>query len=254
MNLKKYNSHVVIVLAIVLGISSCKPPISKITAKYKTISIVDSSVIYDPLLESVVKPYRAKVDSVMNELIAYNELTLKKHRNESLLGNWMTDAIQWYCDSVMPDTVDFALMNYGGIRVKEMPKGDLRLKHFFELMPFENKLAIVVVDSQTLIKALNKFASNGTWPCSENLNYQIDNHKIKHWHVQKKNPNRHKFYIAATDYVINGGDKSSMFTNQEKRFFTITYRDILINYAKFQKKLIANKTNRIQVQNTSQDE
>ena len=64
---------------------------------------------------------------------------------ESSLGNLYAYICYFKVDRMFEkktgNNLDFSLFNYRGIRTV-IPKGDVRVQHIYELMPFENKLIV----------------------------------------------------------------------------------------------------------------
>jgi 5'-nucleotidase/UDP-sugar diphosphatase len=116
--------------------------------KYELISL--ASMKTKPEIQSLIDHYNDNEE--MNRVLAFAETPLN---NPQELGCLMTDAI------TRQFKVDFAFQNSGGIRIPNLPKGNILYKDIFRLDPFGNQ---VITYSMTLqeIKSLiiNAFNRN----------------------------------------------------------------------------------------------
>jgi 2',3'-cyclic-nucleotide 2'-phosphodiesterase (5'-nucleotidase family) len=198
----------------------------------------------DTILDNYLKPYRAKLKEEMNVVLAVNPQDLLKRLPEGQLGYWMSDAMKWYADSILKQPVDVASINYGGIRIPKLPKGNVSIGLIYELMPFDNFIAIIALDSSGMQNFFSRISRSSGWPISYNTEYGHDSLNILYWHTPK---NKDSFYLAVTDYVALGGDKMDLFQNYQKRYTNVKVRDALIAYAKHQKTLFTDQKQRIKL-------
>lgn len=192
-------------------------------------------------------PYKNELDAKMNIIIAEVKEDYTKKQPECLLGNWMADAIKWHLDSVEHIQVDFACLNFGGIRIPKLPKGEVSLRMMYELMPFDNTIAIVSLDSAGMQTTFEKLSGHRGWPISRGAKVSFTQSKNNlEWNVQKTH--KDSFYIAVSDYVATGGDRMDFFIKYPKKLLSIKIRDILIAYAKHQKILSAQIEGRVVIE------
>lgn len=210
----------------------------------KTVRIDNSIVTPNPALDALIFPYKKSMDSVMNDTIAYADYNLDKKYPESILGNWVTDGMKWYMDSVVETPCDVALCNYGGLRIKSLSKGYIQLKNIYELMPFDNAITLVTLNDSTLKLFLEKVATHGGWPISRGLQMELsaENKLIS---IKKTPIEKPLYIIAISDYIATGGDQMDMLIKAPQVTTTYKIRDILIAYALYQRKLEAKIEGRI---------
>jgi 2',3'-cyclic-nucleotide 2'-phosphodiesterase (5'-nucleotidase family) len=202
------------------------------------------SIVHDPKIEAFLAPYRAEVDKKMNDTLAQNPKELAKHKVESELGNWVADGMKWYVETQSKTYIDIAFCNYGGLRTKSIPQGAVQLKHIYELMPFENQLVLVEVDSNELKQIMMRIIEKDGWPVSKGFKLVIgDNHQIDAWSVFRDKKNSYK--IVVSDYIANGGDNMDMLKSKAKLELNVLIRDALIAYARHQGTLAAVNEGRI---------
>lgn len=211
-----------------------------------TDNTVDSSVI------KTIQPYKQSLDFKMHEVIGYAPVALTKKTPESNLGNFFAEAV-FNRVKRLPniDTINtFAMFNNGGLRTS-VPQGDIMVGSMYELMPFENKLVVVTLSGERLLKLLDFIAEKDGAPVA-GIRFSIADKKAKDITLNGKAFDITKtYYVATSDYLAGGGDK--FFTTDENKDMLkteILLRDILIDYckqlSKQNKPVIANTDGRIQ--------
>ena len=213
--------------------------------------IVNDNAV-DSQLVKIIQPYKQSLDGKMHEIIGTTPVALTKNTPESTLGNFFAEAV---FDRVkhLPnvDTVNtFAIFNTGGLRTS-VPQGNIMVGSMYELMPFENKLVLVKVNSDRLLKLLNFIAEKDGAPVS-GIRFTIADKKAIDIFINGKPFDVNTtYYVATSDYLAGGGDK--FFNADENNIIIktdILLRDILIDYcrnlSKQNKPVIANLDGRIQ--------
>ncbi len=78
----------------------------------------------------------------------------------------MADAIYYGATQHFKMAVDAAFVNYGGIRISQLPKGEVTSGKIFELMPFDNIVVLQKLKGSVLQEFLDLIAERGGWPAS----------------------------------------------------------------------------------------
>ena len=176
----------------------------------------------------------------MNTPISYSPETYKKNDGElnSALSNMFADATYEMSNPVfnkMSDkNIDIVLLNNGGIR-SIISKGNISEKTAFELMPFENSIVVLELSGFSIVKMIDYLRkAKLQHPISGlqitlNNDYSVNEVKINGVNVE----NEKKYYVATTDYLLEGGDKM-YFLAETTKTTDINYkmRDVLIDYFK----------------------
>ncbi len=189
----------------------------------------------DAEITAMIEPYKEQLDAKMNEVIGNASIELTKTLPECTLGNWAADAIFMECQQHTRQ-LDFAVINYGGLRIKSIAKGNVTVGKIFELMPFDNELVILEVKGEILQELFNSVAVRGGWPmsqhvrCSFNASGEIQELNINGQALDKERT----YYVAMSDYIANGGDKCSFFKPLPRRNIGVLFRDGLLNQLKSQ--------------------
>ena len=184
-------------------------------------------------MDAVIAPYRDKLQASMDEVIGQCAKTMIKERPESTLGNWFGDALKTMADRTSSKPVDFAVQNFGGIRVSNLVKGPVRVGTIYELMPFDNYLVIVSLDSSALLKLINQMASSDGWPISKEATYVIRDGQAENLRIDGRPVDGTRMYrIAMPDYIANGGDNCDFLKDYPQEQSGELIRDGLIQFVR----------------------
>lgn len=201
-------TRLIIPLFLFLSFSGCKTNtyLSKVDTERITVD-QERQADVDAKIAAMIDPYKTELDAKMNKVIGILTTTLEKARPQSTLGNWMCDVIHERAQHYYGKHVDFAHQNYGGIRINNISAGDITTRNIYELMPFDNKIVIVELQGDIILKMINHLASNGGRPFSGSLNMKVDKDgSPTDIMIAGKPIDLSKTYIMALpDYVANGG-------------------------------------------------
>lgn len=194
-----------------------------LSSPVKDIELVDTGIA------RLIDPYRLQLDSAMKQVIGHCPETLEKGQPESTLGNLVADATLAIARKTYPGT-QIGIVNYGGVRIPEIPAGDLTRGTVFELMPFDNYLVVLEVGGDTLKQVLDLIASKGGWPVA-GCRFSIDNQGAEDIHIGNDPFDINKRYrLAISDYLANGGDNLSVLISVEQLHINLLLRDAFIEY------------------------
>jgi len=204
--------------------------ISNTKVGYEPISTTTTTET-DADVAAMIVPYRAKLEDQMNEVLANIKQEMVKGKPESTLGNWFTDAMLAAALKIDPE-VDFAIANYGGLRIPSLSAGPLTRGELYELCPFDNSILIVEVPGNILDTFLQHVALSEGWPVSKGIRMIIDDRKMINCTIGGRMIDSATTYkVAMPDYVANGGDDMSMLIPLSRVQTGIIQRDALIEYA-----------------------
>jgi 2',3'-cyclic-nucleotide 2'-phosphodiesterase (5'-nucleotidase family) len=227
------SKYLLLIIPVLLISFSCKTVYS---VKSENVSYhkVDKKqdVIKSPSLDSIIMPYKLKLDNIMNEVIG-NCDGLSIEKPESTLGNWMADALEKNSEIYSGKEVSFAILNYGGIRIKDIPNGEVTLSKMYELMPFENYVSLIDMEGKTVKTLLDRIANYGGWPVSKSLRFKILINQATDIFIDGKPLDPESIYtVALPDYVANGGDDCYFLESLPKTNTEYLLRDLFINEVK----------------------
>jgi 2',3'-cyclic-nucleotide 2'-phosphodiesterase (5'-nucleotidase family) len=192
-------------------------------------------------VSSFISPFKDSMERAMNIILAESSISMEVGRPSSLLGNWASDALFVnQTRTVKLSEPIFCLLNTGGIR-SSLGKGPVTLGDIFRIMPFENSVVWLRLPISSLDKIQYYLQQSGGEPIS---NASMMNGKLMVNGVTEKTQ---FIWVITSDYLANGGDRMDFFQDAVERADKKTLlRDVFIEEAKTQKKLIVSSENRIQ--------
>ena len=227
------------ILSFCFALVACKTESNQ--QKYGYNIEINQQVFSDSSIVKYYQPFKKNLEeSLMNTPISYSPETYKKNDGElnSTLSNMFADATYEMSNPVFnkmsAKNIDIVLLNNGGIR-SIISKGNISKKTAFELMPFENSIVVLELNGLSIIKMIDYLRKvKLQHPISGlqitlNNDYSVNEVKINGISIE----NEKKYYVATTDYLLEGGDKM-YFLAETTKTTDINYkmRDILIDYFK----------------------
>ena len=220
-------------LLLLLLVSGCK-------SKEMVQHFADAEVSYirlddtqgnDAEIEALIAPYREKMEAEMNVVVGSVGQDLVKARPNSSLGNWFSDLLEDSAKEIFQDSqVDFAIQNYGGLRLGSIPAGEITKGKIFELMPFDNTLVNVEMDQKTMQQFLDRIADYGGWPVSRSVSFSIQDSAAVDILINDQPLMDKNYYVAMPDYVANGGDNCYFLKDSRKEDSGMYIREIIIQH------------------------
>jgi len=181
-------------------------------------------------IDDLISPYKRALAAEMDQVIGYAEMDLTKGKPESLLGNWTADAILKQGQKAFGKPIDFAVVNYGGLRIPLLQKGDVTNADIFELMPFDNMLVVIPISGEPLLKLFETINANGGWPVSSGVKMELVDDNMKVTINGKPIESDYLFHLVISDYVANGGDNCSFLKPLPRKELGLLFRDALLQY------------------------
>ena len=201
---------------------------------------VNNNVKSDREIEEFITPYKNKVDSKMDSILAYSPINYDKKNGllNTAIGNMMADVALKLSNPVYKARknrdIDFVLLNHGGIRAS-ISKGDITTRTAYNVMPFENSMVVCELDGETVQELINYLKSSKKAHPISGINIVLDNsYNLIEAKINGKEISKNKIYsVATTDYLLNGGDKMDFFKkSKENTILDYKLRNILIDYFK----------------------
>lgn len=200
---------------------------------------LDSLVSIEPskAVESMIQPYRDKVNADMTEVLCLSDAALYGGHPESALTNLFADLTleesNRFCAEKYPKIkMDVGMINRGGLRTP-LPKGEIKTVTMFEMMPFENEVVFLKLKGDVMLEFVNHMALRGGEGVS-GLRFGIrDGEAIKPEIGGKPIDPAQTYWLTTSDYIANGGDGSETLSKSLERIDTgIKARDMFIRYFK----------------------
>ena len=234
---KNFPLALIILLVFFTGLS-CSTAYQSQSLQYKSYRI-NNAQQKDSALMTFLQPYSTNVNRTMNDVIGIADISLDKKSPECTLGNFMADAFFTMAAGKYNIKVDAAFLNFGGIRLTQLPAGNVTNGKIFELMPFDNLLIIQKLKGDVLQQFLDLIAAKGGWPVA-GLTMQIKDlpagqagKKAVNVMIEGKplDPNE-TYTIANSDFIANGGDNADMLRTVPQISNGYLMRDAIFDYIK----------------------
>jgi len=213
-------------LLLLFGCAQPKLAITKHTEQFYT---VNGNQGKDSLMQAFLSSYKKGVDTIMQEILVYSDVPLTKAQPECTMGNLIADA-QLVSAKKVDSSVTVSVVNYGGVRINFLAAGAITRGLVYEIMPFENKIAIVSLSGLQIQTMCDQIALRKGWPIA-GMSFQIKDKKAVHILINGQPINDSYMYkIAINDYVARGGDNFEFMQKSSKRFTDMLIRDAIIEY------------------------
>ncbi|WP_342375298.1 5'-nucleotidase C-terminal domain-containing protein [Myxococcus stipitatus] len=163
-------------------------------------------VVVDAAMEAQLSQALAQVEEVQRRPLGVKvpAALTRNYEAESPLGSVLSDALREVSKS------DIALLNSGGLRA-ELPAGELTYGALFEVLPFDNTIAVLTVSTEELKRLLEAaYARKGIYQVS-GLKVRVEtcNGVSKLASVTLANgkplPANKRFRVAMPDFLARGG-------------------------------------------------
>ncbi len=221
--------------ALLIALFSCKTPKTIVETNFKSIAVLPSSTLLpDTSIINRIAPYKEIIDKEMTKKVAFSEQAIDKDIPEGPLNQLIADNVftetSKYLKSNNSDDIDMVLLNHGGLR-KSLPKGDITIGNIFELMPFDNTIAVVTFSGETMHELFDFLASKNEGHPISNASFTARNKKAENISINNKPIDLTKTYrVATSDYLTDGNDGMIFFKKAIKtELLPILIRDAIIH-------------------------
>ncbi|MGV9002882.1 5'-nucleotidase C-terminal domain-containing protein [Flavobacterium sp.] len=207
-------------------------------------------------IETFIKPFRDHIDKDLSLVLSFAPQTLDKSGEwQTPMGNFLSDITLEKASPIFKvrenKKIDICLLNHGGIR-STIPAGNVTARNAYEVMPFENSAFVVGLKGAQILEMVDYLISEKKPHPLSGMNFTIDkNNKPKDIYINNKLLDSNTiYYVVTSDYLINGGD-NMLFFKKSVAVYDLDYklRNIIIDYFKENKNIIASTTIRIRKEN-----
>ncbi|WP_421807043.1 5'-nucleotidase C-terminal domain-containing protein [Flagellimonas sp.] len=201
---------------------------------------IDTNLAITDSIASYIAPYKNRIDQVLDSTLAYapKPLLLNDGERTSSMGNLMADIVLEQAAPIFKarsgQTLDFVVLNAGGVR-SIISEGNVSARNAYEVMPFENYIDVVELNGSATREIINFVAkASRRHPVAgieivTNTGGSLESVNIG---GQPFDEGRN-YYVASTDYLINGGPSVGFFNEFESRTQTdYLLRNAIIDYLK----------------------
>ena len=169
----------------------------------------------------------------LKQVVGHNARTMENLRTEPdlPLGNLVADALRSKGSDYFKVPMDFAVTNYGGIRVP-MPEGAVTLDDIESMFPFKNYLCYAKVRGSQLQRLLEQLAKTKAFQPISGGRVKVKGHELVSAEIGGKpiDPNR-LYNVATIDFLLSGGDQIAIGALAEDVLLTpVLIRDVVLEF------------------------
>ncbi len=213
---------------------ACANPYKPTEIRTQWIALSDTLSADEPAISRLLAPYRDSLSQSMNEVIGYSAQTMYSTQPQGLLGNFTADLV--YAEITGDPRFEFlrqetcvALLNTRGLRTS-LPEGEIHRGRVFEIMPFDNAIVLLRLDTTALRKMGEYLAAVGGHPVSRNVRLLVENAEVRYFHIDGQAPTR-DCWVITSDYLADGGDRMYFLGEAIERKETgIRLRDLILQH------------------------
>jgi len=149
------------------------------------------------------------------------------------LGNLLADQLRAYASKYFKRPIDFAISNFGGIRVP-MPEGEILQDDIESMFPFKNYLCLVKMKGENLTKLLEQLAGTKAFQPISGATVRVKDHKLESALVGGKPIDPQRVYnVASIDFLLDGGDQLRLGALAEDVVLThVLLKEVMLDYVK----------------------
>ena len=147
------------------------------------------------------------------------------------LGNMVADALLAKGSDYFGVPMDFAILNYGGIRVP-MPEGAVTLDDIESMFPFKNYMCYAKVRGNNLQRLLEQLAKTPAFQAVSGCKVKVKAHELVEAEIGGQPVDPEKLYNVTTiDFLLSGGDQIAIGALAEDVVLTsVLIRDVMLEY------------------------
>ncbi|MBB6463918.1 5'-nucleotidase C-terminal domain-containing protein [Flammeovirga kamogawensis] len=229
------------ILSIVSGCNTSNNVLD--SSEYNSLPI-DKTLTSNPKMDSVVAPYKSKLDAQMNQVISFTNEDLVISNPVGTLGNFVCDLSVEMAEKETGTSIDMCLMNNGGLRAPIF-KGEITRRHVFKLMPFDNALYIVTMKGEAMKEMLIYIAERQEPTSGLKMGIK-DNKPVKPIINGVPFDENKEYKVLTSDYLYNGGDKMYFFQKSIKvENVDLLIRDAIMEYTENHNPLVIDQSTRL---------
>ena len=211
--------------------AGCTPLPTQVEPTHLANLQVTSQVSEDSTVLATIAPFKAIFNQQMQQVIGQSAKRMSKNDVESHLGNFVVDAILTQARILHSTPVDLAVINNGGLRAP-LPAGNITVSHVYELMPFENTLYIVELDSAAVMRLFNGIPTRYSTSVANSVVLFKEDQVHKLFINGVPFDPQKKYLLAVSDYLAEGGLRSLQGATIVARY-QHKIRDMIMDHVKW---------------------
>ena len=171
----------------------------------------------------------------LKEVVGHSARMLENLRTEPdlPLGNIVADALREKASDYYKVPMDFAVTNYGGIRIP-LPEGPVLMDDIEAMFPFKNYMCYAKVRGKNLTRLLEQLAKTKAFQAVSGCRVKVKAHELVEAEVGGKPIDPDKVYNVTTiDFLLSGGDQIAIGALAEDVVLSpVLVRDVMLEYVR----------------------
>ena len=171
----------------------------------------------------------------LKEVVGHSARMLVNIRTEPdlPLGNIVADALREKAGDYYKVPMDFAITNYGGIRIP-LPEGPVLMDDIKAMFPFKNYMCYAKVRGKNLTRLLEQLAKTKAFQAVSGCRVKVKAHELVEAEVGGKPIDPNKVYNVATiDFLLSGGDQIAIGALAEDVVLSpVLIRDVVLEHVR----------------------
>ena len=149
------------------------------------------------------------------------------------LADFVADALFSKGTDYFGKPMDFAIINYGGIRIP-MPEGAVILDDIEAMFPFKNYMCYAAVRGSNLQRLLEQLAKTKAFQAVSGCRVKVKAHELVEAEIGGEPIDPKRLYNVATiDFLLSGGDQIAIGALAEDVILSpVLVRDLMLDYIK----------------------
>lgn len=169
----------------------------------------------------------------LKEVVGHNAHFMENIRTQPDLpiANLVSDALRAKAADYFGTRVEFAIINYGGIRIP-MQEGAVTLDDIESMFPFKNYLCLAKVRGKELRRLLDQLAKTPAFQAVSGCRVKVKAHEIVEAEVDGAPIDPDRLYNVATiDFLLSGGDGIAIGALAEDVILTpVVVKDVMLEF------------------------
>ena len=169
----------------------------------------------------------------LKEVVGHSARMLVNIRTEPdlPLGNIVADALREKAGDYYKVPMDFAITNYGGIRIP-LPEGPVLMDDIEAMFPFKNYMCYAKVRGKNLTRLLEQLAKTKAFQAVSGCRVKVKAHELVEAEVDGAPIEPKRLYNVVTiDFLLSGGDGIAVGARAEDvKLTTVLMKDVMLDF------------------------
>ena len=169
----------------------------------------------------------------LKEVVGHSARMLENLRTEPdlPLGNIVADALREKASDYYKVPMDFAVTNYGGIRIP-LPEGPVLMDDIEAMFPFKNYMCYAKVRGKNLTRLLVQLAKTKAFQAVSGCRVKVKAHELVEAEVDGAPIDPKRLYNVVTiDFLLSGGDGIAVGARAEDVKLTpVLMKDVMLDF------------------------